>query len=513
MQNPQQMIHNRMVKIHKRQAGVDPFKPGEEEEEDGGDQVTVTPERPTTTAQVTPRTTTTPVNRPTTTTQQQQLTTTTAQAVTTTTAAAQTTTTQVANTVTTTTAPTTTVQSTLVVNRPTTTSRATTPTVAGTLSRTTTSRSVNVSFSATHTPSATAASQDSGAPVGTIIGVIAGGLVGVVVVAATIGWFFRKWSRRKNDKYRNEFMRNSMAIPDGDFTEKAPMGTQNALNLARKNTWGSPRPPTMIEQHMNRAGTGAGPGAMPSFKPGEVYNPATNNQGYGGYPDQGGYYNNGYDYNNTYNNVGAAGGYDQNGQYVDYNNQPQYPPQAAAYGYTPPNESQQSELTRRPSGPGKSTYLSRQPSNGAALSTAKEQYSPDHEYAPPAAINEGTRKSVTPYQQQQYDEIHKQLGFENNSYNYDNNNAQQQDPAAGGATNLGRALSTTYSSLNPQKPSPAAHPDEASARSGTPVDPNPQQVYVPPSASNNSLHPNARTQPNQANRHSVFDADDAYGGM
>ena len=338
---------------------------------------------------------------------------------------------------------------------------------------------------------------DDGAPVGTIIGVVAGGLVGVVVLAAVAGWFFRRTFKKKEDFNKSAFMRNSVAIPDVDYShEKVPMGSKNALNLARANSGMNsshngrgPRPPTMIEQHVNRTGAN-----MPSYEPGQVV---------GG---QDPYYGGGYQY-------GAYGTYGQQ----DYNYQQQDPYYQHA-AYVPPNEYQQSELVRRPSGPGQ-PYLQRQPSNGAALTH------PDmaHAYAPDAEYPAGRHESITPFQQQQYNEINRQLAnpietpgqvvlTDSHGYNTRVDSTPPSLPPmvpSRDSDTLGRSLSTSYSSLNPNKPPPAAQRDVDHARSGTPTDPNPQQNYYQPGATGSGLKP----QTTDKKRESVFDADDAYGGI
>lgn len=293
--------------------------------------------------------------------------------------------------------------------------------------------------------SATAAAESSGPQIGPLIGAIGGGLVGVIALAAIAGYFFRRAFRKKDEFDRAEFVRNSVAITD-DWTEKPPMGTQNAMALARANNnidepSAAPRPPTMIERRGQ---------APQSYGVGEVMN-----TGYYGQQDP--YYNYGNNPNNGYyGHDQYAAGYDQ--QYAAG----EHPYAAgAAYGYTPPNEYQQSQLTRKPSAP---------------LGTARGQ---DHVASPAegdhstAAQYDSRHQSVTPFQQQQYNDINKVL-----------NGGDTPTTAAPAG---GRELSTAYSTLNqPQQPAQG------------------QQQHLAAGAH----------QPAANNRKSVYDdEEDAYGGI
>lgn len=278
-------------------------------------------------------------------------------------------------------------------------------------------------------------------------------------------------------------MRNSMAIADDEWKEKPVIGSKNALTLARANSQGgpsaTPRPPTMIERRQN------------TFQPGEVVNPAQ-----GAYyqdPQAAAYYNYGAPAPAAY----GAAQYDYN-QYGQYAGQQQY-----TNAYTPPTEHQQSELTRKPSAP-----MGRP--RGPADAGAEEFYaanSPvvdDQYYPPPAAGRHDSatdrHESVTPFQQQQYAEISRQLNVPAPAVTAD-------------TTNLGRSLSTTYSSLNPQAPAKTYTEPEKGNRSGTPTDNNPQQTYYNPPAGA-TPRGGALTAPQQAaHRQSVYDDDDAYGGI
>lgn len=282
--------------------------------------------------------------------------------------------------------------------------------------------------------------------------------------------FFRKLTRKKDGFDRGDFVRNSMAIPDDSFpVEKPMMGTKNALALARANGGfaeepsATPRPPTMIERRAQ------GPG----FQPGEVINAPQN--AYYADPNAG-YYNN---YNNGY---GQEYAYGQPAQYGGYG--------GAAVGYTPPSQYQQSELTRKPSAPlgaGRGGY-----------GQEGEIQSPEDEYR--NTNGHAGHQSVTPYQQQQYNEISRQLGAPAGALGV---------PAQDGS-NLGRSLSTTYSSLNPQQPAKTYTGPQGGNRSGTPTDHNPQQTYYSPAHGANA---GAHAPAQQQNRTSYYDDDDAYGGI
>lgn len=260
-------------------------------------------------------------------------------------------------------------------------------------------------------------------------------------------------------------MRQSVALADGagDLNEKAPMGSKNALALARANNAGmlataaaGPRPPSMVERRVQAGVTAAA--AAPGPGPGDVVDAN------GGYYDQDGYYHdaNGhqpyeqYDYNQG----------DQQAQY-DYSHgdqQGQYDQYAAGtqqYDQYATGEYQQSGLSRQPS----------------MAPTVASQY-PD---AQDEFYQDG-HSSVTPYQQEQYAEITRQLNNEAGAGSGSGN--QLAVPGGSGNASVSRSLSTTYTSLNPHKPSKTYNDYSDGDRSGTPTDRNPQQTYFPPSTSN-----------------------------
>ncbi|KAG8908585.1 hypothetical protein FRB99_004873 [Tulasnella sp. 403] len=372
-------------------------------------------------------------------------------------------------------------QSPAVINTPTIIRAPTTLSQIGVSTRTFNTAAYSVSKAA---PTNTAVADSSGPPVGTIIGAIGGGLVGVVVLAAIAGYFFRRAFRKREDFDRSNFMRNSIAIRDDDY-EKSPV-PRSAMPLAPAESFrnvqpsSAPRPPSIIERR-----------AQAGYQPGDVVNPAGgyyDNQAYYGYPA-------GYGYGNQYGN-----GY-------DYQQYPQY--QTAAVGYTPPSQYQQSELTRKPSAPRNTIY---QDGEGEAS---------DNIVVPPGDEFQTNirHESVTPFQQQQYNEISRQL-----------NNPHSTPLAVPGAgtedatVNQGRPLSTTYTSLDPLKPSPTYNEPDLGNRSGTPTDRNPQQAYLPP-ADHAPAAKEAHAAPAQTatalqpvtstkdNRTSFFENEDAYGGI
>lgn len=135
------------------------------------------------------------------------------------------------------------------------------------------------------TASETSKSSDDGPGVGPIIGIVAGSLAGVAILAALIGFLFKKFGR-KEDPYeadpfdRDSFRRHSAMLPDtfdddegnpemseahhnmsagtGPFADEheyvpaAAMGAgAAAAGFTARNESGGPRPPTMFQKHMN----------------------------------------------------------------------------------------------------------------------------------------------------------------------------------------------------------------------------------------------------------------------
>ncbi|KAG8949981.1 hypothetical protein FRC04_008060 [Tulasnella sp. 424] len=360
---------------------------------------------------------------------------------------------------------TTTTSSAVIVTTTTTTPLNVLPTTASVINQIPTTASVPIVYSAANptigtaslssdSASATASAQasSSGPQIGPLVGAIGGGLIGVVALAAIAGYFFRRAFRKKDEFDRSEFVRNSVAIND-NWDEKPPMGSQNAMALARGNMdqpSATPRPPSMVERRGQ---------AQPAYGVGEVVN-----NGYYGQQDQ--YYNN-YGNNGYYGQDQYGAGYDQ--QYAAGG----HPYVAgAAYGYTPPNEYQQSQLTRKPSAP---LGAARGPGSEYEQQQQQQQQGHDHVASPAEGSQyDGRHQSVTPFQQQQYNEISKALNGGLTPVN--------ETPAGG------RELSTAYSTLNqPQQPAQG------------------QQQHGTPAAAN--AHQAAN------NRRSLYDEDDAYGGI
>lgn len=216
------------------------------------------------------------------------------------------------------------------------------------------------------------------------------------------------------------------------------MGTAAALALARSNTYippssrdpRNPRPPTMIERHMNRAGAGAGGGG---WAPGMIV-------------------------------PGSA---------LESNATP-FGPYSNAY--TPPAEYHQNQLTREPSG-------------GAG------SYGP---YTPPQT-GSGSPPDMTPFQQQQYAEITRELnrqpsrgGAPMPPYRAESDGpfadpipfTTSPPPMVNNGPGVQRSLTVTYASLSSARPT-----DSLPTRTGTPSDPNPQQAFFPPAAGAAAAYP------------------------
>ncbi|QRV73408.1 hypothetical protein RhiJN_01422 [Ceratobasidium sp. AG-Ba] len=321
---------------------------------------------------------------------------------------------------------------------------------------------------ATETPEPSASAAPSSGNTGTIVGAVAGVLVGGVCLIAFIAWLVRMHNKRKNgnddDFDRQSYLRNSMMIPDDAPGAGRPViGTQAALALARANTSAGPRPPTMIERKATYGMHGGQP--SPSFAPGQVVS---------------------FDPGQVVPAPPSAGN--------------AYPSPVAFAAYTPPAEHHQSELVRRPSG---ATLLTRQPTNGAIYNQGYQQgspvsYSPDgyyphHDgYTYLMGAERGMVQSVTPYQAQQYAEITRQL--EGNSNDHSNDSFHPISPI--GPSPVGYAVSDDahpidenllanpfdekalprVTSTPPSLP-PMGIEEGKISRTGTPIDPNPQHAH------------------------------------
>lgn len=186
-----------------------------------------------------------------------------------------------------------------------TSSRSTTPAILTTsVSTPSTTAAPTTSFayvtSTPTTPSVSEASvtstpepSSSGPGAGPIIGIVAGSLAGIAVIAVIVGFLFKKLGR-KEDPYeadpfeRDDFRRQSAMLPDtfesddghpsmsehnnlhgsgGPFSDAAYAGAGVAAaggmaatsSFTSHNESGGPRPPTMFQKHIN------GPGAQYSL--------------------------------------------------------------------------------------------------------------------------------------------------------------------------------------------------------------------------------------------------------
>ena len=278
------------------------------------------------------------------------------------------------------------------------------------------------------------------------------------------------------DRYDpDSFMRQSVILPD-DPSSPPVIGTRNALAIARANM--GPSDPAPVAQYDN-----------------------------------------------------GAGSY--------YAEEPGY----VSHVYTPSPGYDPSQLTRRPS---TGAPVMRQMHQGPYPASPLEQYPyethtvPTHgqEYAQgygnygqhPNEVPRNQIVSVTPFQEQQYAEINRQLSqpapvhLANSSggHGHDPDDASPFSdpvPSGEGSQPLGRTLSTSYGSLSITSPV-ATH----TTRSGTPVDANPQQTYLTPAPP--IMHPELAPKPDathhdpyngpvraNVSRETVYDADDAYGGI
>ncbi|KAG9010678.1 hypothetical protein FRB94_010155 [Tulasnella sp. JGI-2019a] len=323
----------------------------------------------------------------------------------------------------------------------------------------------------------------SGPSAGGIVGIVAACLLALVSLGAAVGYFIRRQKRikRRARFNRSKFVRQSVALPDNDFNEKPQMGTQNALALARANNGGligaaadgGPRPPSMVERRIH---------ATPA--PGQVVAPAN-----GGQYDQ--YHNDNSHQQYNYHHGAQQGQYDYNhghqqGQYDQYaasgHQQGQYDQYGAGnqqYDQYATGDQQQSNLTRQPS---------MAPSVASNYPDAQEEYYQDDSHA-----------SVTPYQQEQYAEINRQLATSGDHLAVPN--------AGNGNASVSRSLSTTYTSLNSQKPSKTHNEYSEDDRSGTPTDRNPQQTYFQPSGNDagKGVAGHHRAAPTRAAHRSIDD--------
>ncbi|KAG8712979.1 hypothetical protein FRC09_019255 [Ceratobasidium sp. 395] len=314
-------------------------------------------------------------------------------------------------------------------------------------------------------PQPTASAPATPSNTGTIVGAVAGSLVGIVCLIAFVSWLIRLHNKRKrgssDDFDRQSYLRNSMMIPDDTPGAGRPViGTQAALALARANMGDAPRPPTMIERKPTYLMNGQpspsySPGQVVSFDPGQVV-PAPPSAGNG------------------------------------------YPSPMAFAAYTPPGEHHQTELSRRPSG---AQLLTRQPTNGGMYEQVYQNspvgYSPDgyHThggYTYPMQANREMIQSVTPFQAEQYAEITRQLNGHPADIGNDSFHpispvspapigyaiTDEPEPVHGGAlpNPFDEKAHARIDSTPPSLP-PIGAEEGRLSRTGTPIDPNPQHAH------------------------------------
>lgn len=119
---------------------------------------------------------------------------------------------------------------------------------------------------------------------GTIIGVGIGCLVGIAFVVIVIGFLIRRWRRHREDKdvFDASQFRSSAVLLDDDISMSGDSGRGGS-------GWNNhPRPPTMIERHVNnnptsfnqaQYGYGAQQPTSPtSFSPGQIVGPRPFNE-------------------------------------------------------------------------------------------------------------------------------------------------------------------------------------------------------------------------------------------
>ncbi|KAF8887369.1 hypothetical protein BD779DRAFT_1672815 [Infundibulicybe gibba] len=141
------------------------------------------------------------------------------------------------------------------------------------------SASASISSSATSTPPP---SGDS--PVGTIVGALAGAILGIAVISVIVGFILRRWRKRRRD-------RESINFGTDDFRKSAMMLGGDPFSPS------NPRPPSMVERRLPKGpaspftpghsptGSDMGPGhrPVPSVSSGGVHTAAqyTYNPDYG----------------------------------------------------------------------------------------------------------------------------------------------------------------------------------------------------------------------------------------
>ncbi|KAF9512704.1 hypothetical protein BS47DRAFT_1043185 [Hydnum rufescens UP504] len=317
------------------------------------------------------------------------------------------------------------------------------------------------SASSSPTPGNTNVTGAAKTSTGTIVGIVLAVVLGVAVLWIVVAFIQRRLRNRARDRYDpDSFMRQSVILPDNDSS--APViGTRNALALARANMGlGDPAP-------------GPQPFAA-QYEGGATY----------------------------------------------FAEEPGYAPHV----YTPSPGYDPSQLTRRPS---TGAADMRQMYPGPYPPPSMQQY-PYGNTAPMHAQEANAQGYGS--QEQHPNEVARNELTQPASVHLANSSGHGQDaddaspfsdpvPSGGSAQPLGRTLSRSYGSLSPASPV-APH----TTRSGTPVEANPQQTYLTPALPVAHPEPAVRPEaprhdqyngPVRANvsRETVYEADDAYGGI
>jgi len=299
-----------------------------------------------------------------------------------------------------------------------------------------------------------------------LVGGIAAGIIGIAGIAFAIIYFVRR-AKRRNDEahFDSDVFRRQSAMLADDEPPAAP---------ASRGVGGyNPRPPTMIERHIANGTPVSSMGSTNGY----------------GYPQQ-------VDYNVQY----VASGYNspgfQPGQVLSpHSATPFYSPYGEPMSVPPspignPYDNR-GDLSRQPS---QATYLSRQPSTANNLIPTGDG----------SHYVDLSRSSVTPFQAEQYEEIHRRLdapamGAVSEEGHHEPNQSPFNDPAA-------------HHGITP--PSPArinSVPPSLPAFSATPMSPvnvEFQGGAKGPSAPAPAYVPTNNKRPDTV--YTLYDDDDAY---
>lgn len=315
---------------------------------------------------------------------------------------------------------------------------------------------------------------------GAVVGGIAAALLGIAGIIFAILYFIRRLKRRRDDD----------AFDSGVFRRQSRMLPDDPQVLSDDRSPFAPRPPTMIERRMNST---------------PVSGMGSNN--YGPAPIHGGYN----EYSVGYNQPGFVPG-----QFIPHR-QPYADHPLPAPPMSPPMSANHGDFGVEHS---QSAYLSRQPpTNGPAPAANSGHYV------------DLSRSSVTPFQAAQYEEIQRRL------------NMPPPEPV------LGSLAEEEYPKQEPtpKGPSPFADPSEDMLPPPSPVHSNRSRIdSVPPrlpelnppmspvyalhpgqqpevSAANlpatpapahmSRLNPSAQNQKRPDTVYTIYDDEDAYGGI